>query len=60
MSKSKNEQTLPIAELLPEGLSESAIGEIATLVNTMKEMQFPISLKSRRSLKLRWRCLRKN
>ena len=35
MSKSKNEQTLPIAELLPEGLSESAIGEIATLVNNV-------------------------
>jgi len=30
-----NEQTLPIAELLPEGLSEAAITEIATLVNTV-------------------------
>jgi hypothetical protein len=29
------EQTLPIAELLPEGLSEAAITEIATLVNNV-------------------------
>tara|TARA_R110002074_G_scaffold111299_3_gene239050 strand:- start:376 stop:1014 length:639 start_codon:yes stop_codon:yes gene_type:complete len=29
------EQTLPIAELLPEGLSEAAISEIATLVNNV-------------------------
>ena len=35
MTKSKPEQTLPIAELLPEGLSEAAISEIATLVNTV-------------------------
>tara|TARA_R110002074_G_scaffold61105_1_gene147799 strand:- start:88 stop:729 length:642 start_codon:yes stop_codon:yes gene_type:complete len=34
MSKA-TEQTLPIAELLPEGLSEAAITEIATLVNTV-------------------------
>lgn len=33
--KSKTEQTLPIAELLPEGLSEAAVSEIATLVNTV-------------------------
>ena len=35
MSKSKTEQTLPIAELLPEGLSEAAVGEIAALVNNV-------------------------
>ena len=35
MAKSKKEQTLPIAELLPEGLSEAAISEIANLVNTV-------------------------
>ena len=35
MEKTKKEQTLPIAELLPEGLSEAAITEIATLVNTV-------------------------
>jgi citrate synthase len=29
------DQTLPIAELLPEGLSEAAISEIATLVNNV-------------------------
>ena len=33
--KKSQEQTLPIAELLPEGLSEAAITEIATLVNTV-------------------------
>jgi len=33
--KSKKEQTLPIAELLPEGLSEAAVSEIALLVNTV-------------------------
>ena len=33
--KSKQEQTLPIAELLPEGLSEAAVTEIAKLVNTV-------------------------
>jgi len=33
--KNSNEQTLPIAELLPEGLSEAAITEIATLVNSV-------------------------
>jgi chromosome segregation ATPase len=33
--KSKIEQTLPIAELLPEGLSEAAVTEIANLVNTV-------------------------
>jgi len=35
MTKSKSEQTLPIAELLPEGLSEAAITEIAALVNNV-------------------------
>ena len=35
MSKSKTEQTLPIAELLPEGLSEAAVSEIAALVNNV-------------------------
>ena len=35
MIKSKTEQTLPIAELLPEGLSEAAISEIALLVNNV-------------------------
>ena len=35
MAKTKKEQTLPIAELLPEGLSEAAVTEIATLVNTV-------------------------
>ena len=35
MVKSKTEQTLPIAELLPEGLSEAAISEIAVLVNNV-------------------------
>ena len=35
MGKSKTEQTLPIAELLPEGLSEGAVSEIAALVNTV-------------------------
>ena len=34
MDKSK-EQTLPIAELLPEGLSEAAVSEIAMLVNSV-------------------------
>jgi len=34
MDKSK-EQTLPIAELLPEGLSEAAVSEIAMLVNNV-------------------------
>ena len=33
--KSPSEQILPIAELLPEGLSEAAITEIATLVDTV-------------------------
>ena len=33
--KSKNEQVLPIAELLPESLSEAAVSEIANLVNTV-------------------------
>ena len=33
--KSKKEQILPIAELLPESLSEAAISEIANLVNTV-------------------------
>ena len=33
--KSKTEQTLPIAELLPEGLSDAAVTEIANLVNTV-------------------------
>ena len=35
MTKAKKEQVLPIAELLPEGLSEVAVTEIATLVNTV-------------------------
>ena len=35
MAKTKSEQTLPIAELLPEGLSEAAVTEIAALVNTV-------------------------
>jgi len=35
MDKNKTEQTLPIAELLPEDLSEAAISEIAALVNTV-------------------------
>jgi hypothetical protein len=35
MTNKKSEQILPIAELLPEGLSEAAIGEIANLVNTV-------------------------
>jgi ribosomal protein S17E len=33
--KSKTDQVLPIAELLPEGLSEAAVSEIASLVNTV-------------------------
>ena len=35
MKDTKTEHTLPIAELLPEGLSEAAITEIATLVNNV-------------------------
>jgi hypothetical protein len=35
MAKSKTEQTLPIAELLPEGLSEAAVSQIAALVNNV-------------------------
>ena len=35
MTQDKMEQTFPIAELLPEGLSEAAITEIAALVNTV-------------------------
>ena len=35
MTQSKTEQTLPIAELLPEGLSEAAVTEIAALVNNV-------------------------
>jgi len=35
----KQKQVLPIAELLPEGLSEAAIGEIANLVNNVIEEQ---------------------
>tara|TARA_R100000963_G_C4594061_1_gene70211 strand:+ start:45 stop:686 length:642 start_codon:yes stop_codon:yes gene_type:complete len=35
MKKTKEEQTLPIAELLPEGLSEAAINEVAELVNNV-------------------------
>lgn len=35
MTKSKTEQVVPIAELLPEGLSEAAITEIANLVNNV-------------------------
>ena len=37
--KNKEKQVLPIAELLPEGLSTAAISEIATLVNTVIEEQ---------------------
>ena len=37
--KNKQEQVLPIAELLPEGLSEAGITEIANLVNTVIEEQ---------------------
>jgi len=37
--KNKEKQVLPIAELLPEGLSPAAISEIATLVNTVIEEQ---------------------
>ena len=33
MSNTKESQVLPIAELLPEGLSEAAVTEIAALVN---------------------------
>jgi outer membrane murein-binding lipoprotein Lpp len=33
MTKSKKDQVAPIVELLPEGLSEAAVTEIATLVN---------------------------
>lgn len=35
MTKSNTDSVLPIAELLPEGLSEAAITEIATLVNSV-------------------------
>ena len=35
MENDKTKETLPIAELLPEGLSEAAISEIASLVNTV-------------------------
>ena len=35
MKDTKTEHTLPIAELLPEGLSEAAITEIAALVNNV-------------------------
>ena len=35
MTQSKTEQTLPIAELLPEGLSQAAVTEIAALVNNV-------------------------
>jgi len=35
MKDTKKEHTLPIAELLPEGLSEAAITEIAALVNNV-------------------------
>jgi uncharacterized protein (UPF0335 family) len=35
MENEKTQQTLPIAELLPEGLSEAAVSEIANLVNTV-------------------------
>tara|TARA_R110000824_G_scaffold17939_2_gene71835 strand:+ start:2275 stop:2922 length:648 start_codon:yes stop_codon:yes gene_type:complete len=37
--KNKQKQVLPIAELLPEGLTEAAIGEIANLVNNVIEEQ---------------------
>ena len=39
MTKSKTEQVVPIAELLPEGLSEAAITEIANLVNNVNAEQ---------------------
>tara|TARA_R110002074_G_scaffold375946_2_gene552734 strand:+ start:220 stop:861 length:642 start_codon:yes stop_codon:yes gene_type:complete len=35
MTNKKSEQVVPIAELLPEGLSEAAITEIANLVNNV-------------------------
>lgn len=35
MENDKSQQILPIAELLPEGLSEAAVSEIANLVNTV-------------------------
>jgi|TARA_R110002126_G_scaffold103783_1_gene236928 hypothetical protein len=35
MANDTTDQILPIAELLPEGLSEAAISEIANLVNTV-------------------------
>ena len=35
MTNKKSEQVVPIAELLPEGLSEAAIAEIANLVNNV-------------------------
>ena len=37
--KTKEEQITPIAELLPEGLSEAAVNEIAHLVNTVIKEQ---------------------
>ena len=39
MKNDKIEQTLPIAELLPEGLSEASVTEIAALVNTVISKQ---------------------
>ena len=39
MKKTKEEQTLPIAELLPEGLSEAAINDVAELVNNVDELK---------------------
>ena len=44
MTQDKMEQTLPIAELLPEGLSEAAITEIAALVNTVISEQVEIKI----------------
>lgn len=45
MDKSK-EQTLPIAELLPEGLSEAAVSEIAMLVNNVITEQVDEKIRS--------------
>ena len=45
MDKSK-EQTLPIAELLPEGLSEAAVSEIAMLVNSVITEQVDEKIRS--------------
>jgi len=43
--KNKKEQTLPIAELLPEGLSEAAITAVAELVNNVINEQVETQIK---------------